>query len=163
MPAVATVVECPRNPGVETALRCQQCESPICPRCLVQTPVGMKCRDCARIVRSPIYTVRGLALWRSVGIALVGGVVMGLIWGFILLPFTFGFLSIFLGAGLGWAFTRMLEWASGRKRGPVMIGLAVVGIGIAWGITAFLIPFRIALYGLVAVGIGVYWAYQNLR
>jgi hypothetical protein len=163
MPAVATVVECPRDPGVETALRCQQCDQPICPRCLIQSPVGAKCRDCARVVRSPIYTVRGAQLARSVAVAVIGGLVTGLIWGFVLLPFTFGFLSIFLGAGLGYAFTRMLEWASGRKRGPVMIWLAVAGIGLAWAVTLLFVPFRVGLYGLVAVGIGVYWAYQNLR
>lgn len=163
MPAVATVVECPRNPGVETALRCQQCDSPICPRCLVQSPVGMKCRDCARVMRSPIYVVKGTKLARSVAVALVGGVVMGLIWSFVLLPFSFGFLSIFVGAGLGYAFTRMLEWASGRKRGPVMIGLAVTGIVIAWSMTLLFVPVRLGLYGLVAVGVGTYFAYQNLK
>jgi len=163
MPAVATVVQCPRDPGVETALRCQSCDAPICPRCLVQSPVGAKCRDCARVMRSPIYVVKGMPLARSVAVAVVGGVVTGLAWGFVLLPFTFGFLSIFLGAGLGYAFTRMLEWASGRKRGPVMIGLAILGIGIAWGVMFLIVPQRFALYGLVAVGIGVYFSYQNLR
>jgi hypothetical protein len=130
---------------------------------MIPSPVGMQCRDCAREMRSPIYTVSGGALWRSIAVALVGGVVMGLIWGFVLLPFTFGFLSIFLGAGLGFAFTRMLEWASGRKRGPVMIVLAMMGISIAWGMTLLIIPIRIALYGLVAVGIGIYFSYQNLK
>src|SRR5262245_64873444 len=102
MSSVATVVECPRDPGVETALRCQQCDAPICPRCLVQSPVGAKCRDCARVMRSPIYQVHGAQLFRSIAVALIGGVVTGLIWGFVLLPFSFGFLSIFLGAGLGY-------------------------------------------------------------
>ena len=163
MTAVTTVVECPRDPGVETALRCQSCDTPICPRCLIQSPVGAKCRDCAKVVKSPIYVVRGGALWKSVAAAIIGGVVMGLIWGLVLLPFTFGFLSIFLGAGLGYAFTRILEYTSGRKRGPVMIGLAIVGIVIAWAVMATFIEFRVALYGLVAVGVGVYWAWQNLR
>ena len=114
-------------------------------------------------MRSPIYQVHGRDLVRSVAVALIGGVITGLIWGFVLLPFTIGFLSIFLGAGLGYAFTRMLEWASGRKRGPVMIGLAVTGIVIAWSITLLFVPIRVGLYGLVAVGIGVWWSYQNLR
>jgi hypothetical protein len=114
-------------------------------------------------MRSPIYTVRGMSLARSVAVAVIGGVVTGLIWGFVLLPFTIGFLSIFLGAGLGYVFTRMLEWASGRKRGPVMIGLAVLGIGIAWGVMWLIVPQQFAMYGLLAVGIGVYFSYQNLR
>lgn len=159
----ATVVECPRDPGVQTALRCSRCENPICPRCLIQSPVGARCRDCARIVRSPIYTLDGTAMARAAVASLVGGVVMGLIWGLVLLPFTFGFLSIFLGAGLGYAFTRALEFATGRKRGPVVVSFAIAGIAVAWGMTLLFIPLQVALYGLVAAGIAAYFAYLNLR
>jgi hypothetical protein len=88
---------------------------------------------------------------------------MGLIWGFVLRPFTYGFLAIFVGAGLGWVFTRMLEFATGRKRGPVVVAFAVMGIAIAWGMQILFVPFQIMLYGLVAAGVGVYFAYQSLR
>lgn len=160
---MAVVVECPRNPGVETALRCQQCDSPICPKCLIQSPVGAKCKDCARVQRSPIYVVSPKALARSIPAAVGGGFIMGLIWGAVLWRFNFGLLSILLGIGLGWAFTRILEFTSGRKRGPVMIGLAVAGIGIAWATTLLFVPFDFALYGLVSVAVGIYFSYQNLR
>ncbi len=33
--------------GVETRLRCSECEAPICPACFVRTPVGLRCRVCA--------------------------------------------------------------------------------------------------------------------
>jgi hypothetical protein len=160
---MATVVECARHPGVETALRCNRCDTPICPRCMVISPVGAKCKDCGKALRSPVYRVGPTQFARAAGAAIVGGVVMGLIWGAILLPFSFGLLSIFLGAGLGYAFTRLLEFASGRKRGPMMIGLAVMGIGIAWAMTLFFVDLRLASYGLFAAGIGVYFAYLNLR
>ncbi|HQW51257.1 MAG TPA: hypothetical protein PL082_04315, partial [Tepidiformaceae bacterium] len=159
----ATVVECPRDPGVETALRCSRCENPICPKCLIQSPVGARCRDCARIVKSPIYTLSGGGIARAALASVVGGVVMGLIWGLVLLPFTFGFFAIFVGVGLSYAFTRALEFATGRKRGPIVVGFAIGGIGIAWGMTLLFIPLRMALYGLVAAGIAAYLAYQNLR
>ena len=113
-------------------------------------------------MKSPVYTVKGANLFRSIAVAVIGGLVTGVAWGVVLLPFTFGFLSIFLGAGLGYAFTRGLEWASGRKRGPVMIGLAVGGILLAWGTMSVIAPFGM-LYGLVAVGVGIYFSYQNLR
>lgn len=38
-------VRCTRD-GVATGLTCVQCRTPICPQCLVRTPVGMKCADC---------------------------------------------------------------------------------------------------------------------
>lgn len=36
---------CQRD-GVATQLTCAGCAAPICPSCLVRTPVGLKCRDC---------------------------------------------------------------------------------------------------------------------
>ncbi|MFN0094544.1 MAG: B-box zinc finger protein [Dehalococcoidia bacterium] len=158
-----TVVACPRHPETETALRCNRCETPICPRCLVHSPVGAKCRDCAKSVPSPVYVLKTSQLARAIGAALVGAVIMGNIWGAVLLPFSFGFFSIFLGVGLGWAFTRLLDYATGHKRGPVVIGIAIAGIALAWGIQLLYVPVRVGLYGLVAVGVGIYWAYQNLR
>lgn len=163
MAVMALVTECMRHPGVETALRCQACETPICPKCLIHSPVGAKCKDCARVMRSPIYTLKPLLLLRTAGAALLGGIVMGFAWGLILVPFQFGFLSIFLGVGLGYAFTRLLEMASGRKRGPVMIGLAVMGIAVAWAITVPMVSWELARFGLIAAAVGVYFSYQNLR
>lgn len=162
-PRGVTVVACPRDPGVETALRCSRCDTPICPRCLVQTPVGARCRDCARIARSPVYVLSGGGMARAAIAAIVGGVVMGLIWGLVLLPFTYGFLSIFLGAGLGYVFTRTLEYATGHKRGPAVVAFAIAGIGVAWGMTLLFVELRFALYGLVAAGIAAYLAYQELK
>ena len=157
------VVSCPRDPGVQTALRCSRCEKPICPKCLIQTPVGARCRDCARIAKSPVYTMTNGVMARAATASVVGGVVMGLIWGFILLPFSVGFFSIFVGAGLGYAFTRMMELATGRKRGPMVVGFATFGIAIAWSMQLLFVDPRVALYGLVAAGVAIYFAYQNLR
>lgn len=157
------VVACTRDPEVQTALRCSRCETPICPKCLVQTPVGARCRDCARISRSPVYTLGSSEIIRAAAAAIILGVVMGLIWGLVLLPFSFGFFSIFLGAGLGYVFTRALEFSTGRKRGPAVVAFAVVGIGIAWGMQFLFVEPRLAMYDLLAVGVAIYFAYQNLR
>lgn len=163
MVTASQVAMCPRDPGIETALRCSRCDTPICPKCLIQTPVGARCRDCARIARSPIYTLTTAQYARAAVASVIGGVVMGLAWGLILLPFTVGFLSIFIGAGLGYAFTRILEFATGHKRGTTVVIFASAGICLAWAILLLFVPFQIALYGLVAVGIGIYMAFQNLR
>jgi hypothetical protein len=159
------VVECPRDPGVETALRCSRCETPICPRCLVQSPVGARCKDCARVMKNPLYQLSGGQLARAVGAAVVGGVVMGIIWLVVLLPLgAFGlFFSIFLGVGLSWVFTKAMDWSTRRKRGPVVISLAVAGMLIAWGIQLLFLPWGFVAPGLLAVGIGAYLSYQNLK
>ncbi|MBN9389452.1 MAG: hypothetical protein J0I20_15595 [Chloroflexi bacterium] len=41
------VTYCARHPNVETLLRCGRCNTPICPRCMVHSGVGIRCPDCA--------------------------------------------------------------------------------------------------------------------
>lgn len=156
-------VECARHAGVETALRCSRCETPICPSCLIQSPVGARCPDCARVIRAPMYVLSGQTMLRAGLAAAIGGIVMGLLWALILLPFTRGFFGLIVGVGLGYGFTRLLEFATGGKRGPGMIAFAIGGIVLAWAVLVLLAGSQFALWGLIAAGIGVWFAYQNLR
>lgn len=39
---------CQRD-GVETQLTCVGCDAPICPNCLVRTPIGLKCPQCTGV------------------------------------------------------------------------------------------------------------------
>lgn len=41
-------IYCVNHPDVETALRCNRCERPICVRCAVLTPTGYRCKECVR-------------------------------------------------------------------------------------------------------------------
>src|SRR3954464_2076957 len=93
------VVPCAADPKVETGLRCGRCDTPICPRCLVMTPVGAKCRNCARLKPLPMFVAgpKHLAIACGVGLAtgLIGSVVM-------LFGSRFGLLSLLLAAVVGY-------------------------------------------------------------
>jgi MFS family permease len=39
---------CANHPEVETSLRCNKCEKPICARCAILTPTGYRCKECVR-------------------------------------------------------------------------------------------------------------------
>jgi uncharacterized membrane protein len=39
---------CANHPTVETTLRCNRCEKPICTKCAVLTPTGYRCKECVR-------------------------------------------------------------------------------------------------------------------
>lgn len=41
------ITYCRRHPKIETGLRCARCNTPICPRCMVYSSVGLRCPDCA--------------------------------------------------------------------------------------------------------------------
>lgn len=42
------ILVCANHPGIETSLRCNKCEKPICPKCAVLTPTGYRCKECVR-------------------------------------------------------------------------------------------------------------------
>lgn len=50
-------VECSRDSGVQTNLSCSRCGDAICPNCMVYTPVGSKCPDCASIGGPTMFNV----------------------------------------------------------------------------------------------------------
>ncbi len=123
----SATLHCARHPGVETLLRCGRCETPICPRCMVATPVGMRCRECAQVRRPPMYDVTGRYLWRALAAAL-GLVVAG---GFVFnLVLSFAGRSILLAAILyllaGTVIAEALSAAANRKRGPRLQVIAAV-------------------------------------
>jgi hypothetical protein len=43
-----TTLYCANHPTVETALRCNRCEKPICVKCAVKTPIGYRCKECVK-------------------------------------------------------------------------------------------------------------------
>jgi hypothetical protein len=57
LPEVAAAVAVEGEPGVyycakhkkeKTRVRCGRCETPVCPKCVVHGPVGVRCRECAK-------------------------------------------------------------------------------------------------------------------
>ncbi|MBI20943.1 MAG: hypothetical protein CL780_01685 [Chloroflexi bacterium] len=40
---------CSRHKDIGTNLRCGRCDDLICPKCLIQSPVGSRCPDCSKI------------------------------------------------------------------------------------------------------------------
>ena len=126
-------VFCARHPQVETYLRCGRCETPICPRCLVQTPVGARCPDCANISRLPTFDVTPVFFFRGFLGAMVAGAVVGAVWGGLKGPFGFSFFfAILLGFAAGWAISEAVGLAANRKRGLGLQFCAVAGMTLAF-------------------------------
>src|SRR5262245_41532090 len=110
-------MQCARDPGVETELRCGKCDTPICPRCMVQTPVGARCRECANLRRPVQYTVSSLLFVRAAGAALGVALGVGLLWAWLLpnVIHNIGFLVFLPAAGYGWLVAEAMGRAAKRR------------------------------------------------
>ena len=161
------VTYCARHPQTETVLRCGRCDTPICPRCLVQTPVGARCRDCANVRRLPTLDVSPVYLARGAGAALGAGIGVGVVWGFTLGGIGLGFLSIFVGMGIGWAIGEAVSLATNRKRSTTLAACAIAGVILAYLVRNVVIDVALLprgdLWGYLAAGIASVYAASRLR
>jgi hypothetical protein len=113
---------CFRHPERETYVSCGRCDRPICTSCGMMGPVGLRCRDCGKPPRDPLTSVDAGQLFAGVAAALGAGTIGGFI------GMQIGFLAFFIGVPIGALIGEAILRATGYKRGPVMIGLAVGGI-----------------------------------
>lgn len=165
------ITRCATHPDVETNLRCGKCGKPICPKCMVQTPVGTRCRDCAKLYKLPTYHVSTVYYLRATGTALGTAVVIGLIWGIIegfLLAYFFGIFSLILAAGVGYAIGEVVSLSVNRKRSPWLAVIGGVAVVVSYLVNIFSFgsflfsPLGI-VFDLIGLGIGIYMAVNRLR
>jgi hypothetical protein len=156
---------CARHPQVETYLRCGRCGTPICPRCLIQTPVGARCRECANVSRLPTFNVTPAYFARGMTAAIVSGAAIGAFWAFITDGTSFGgFFIFFIGLGIGWAISEAVSLATNRKRGLGLQICAVLGVGLAYLLYEALGPgTAIHAFSLLAAGIGAVFGASRLK
>jgi hypothetical protein len=131
---------CDADPSVETYLRCGRCEKPICPRCLIQTPVGARCRACAQLRRLPMFEVGAIDYLRAIGGGLAAAIAAGLVLTILQRQAPlFGMLSIMLLAALGYAVGTATAKSTRNKQGTGLgiIAATAVPIGLAVGRAAF--------------------------
>lgn len=183
---MAEAMECAYHPGVETYLRCGKCGKPICPRCMVQTPVGARCRECAQLRRLPTYDVSPRQYLVAAAMGVASALVGGTIWA--LLPLG-GYFSFIVAAALGYGIGELIGLAVNRRRGPGLQSIAALSTILSFlvsrlfpillsqvtlGVLAppqmiFSLLYRILLaalmdpYAWIAVGIGVFVALSRLR
>ena len=157
-------MKCAAHPDVETNLRCGKCGTLICPRCMVMTPVGARCPNCAGLRKLPTYNVTTKHYLRAAGAGLGIAVISGFIWGFIAHFIPFLFLNLVLAAVIGYVVGEVSSLSVNRKRGT---GLAVTA-GVAFVISyliVIIVPwgFGFHLFDLLALPIGIFVAVTRVR
>ena len=156
----------------ETALKCNKCGKPICPRCLVQTPVGARCPECARFFKLPTYSVSSGYYLRAGVVATILAVVTGIIWGIVAMRIPVFNLNLLLAPAVGYILGEAVSRAVNRKRSTGLALIASAGVIISYlinilmrlsdGVTLQLsLPF--VLFNLAALALGIYLAVNRLR
>ena len=135
---------------------------------MVQTPVGARCPDCARLYKLPTYRVSTKHYLRAVGTALGMAIVCGVVWGLIGSFVPFFFLNLLLAAGAGYAIGEVVSLSVNRKRGTGLATIAGIAVAISYLVSLLLpwgLPFGLSFHflDLLALALGVYVAVSRLR
>ncbi len=160
---------CNWHPDTETRLFCSQCGKSICTLCMVQVPVGIRCKECSRPERLPTYDVQPLYHVRAIGVAVAVAVVGGLLW--LWLNSQFGgvpLVSSIFGLAVAYAIGELISRAVNRKRGVTLAWIAGSAMVVAYLISGGFLyllsgSFITVLFSLLFLAIAVYTAASRLR
>lgn len=157
-------MKCTYHPDVETELRCGKCGKPICPKCMVQTPVGARCSDCGQLQKLPTFHITKKYYLRAIVTATGMAFACGAVW-WAVMPFSY--FNFLLAAGFGYAIGEVISRSVNRKRGKGLALIAGVAVVVAYLVSIFppwgLGLGRFSLFGLLAVALGVWIAVNRLR
>ena len=159
-------MNCYRHPKTETAVSCGRCERPICVKCMVSGPAGMRCPDCASLRQTALYQIPPARL----ALAALIGLPVGIVGAFLLS--SLGFFVFFLGPLYGGFVAECVLRAAGRKRGLVLeiigVGSIVLGALLVVGqrlsvAPNWLLALPSLLWPLVGIGLAVSACYARLK
>lgn len=101
---------CENHPHVETSLRCNRCEKPICTKCAVLTPTGYRCKECVQIQQKNFDTATWVDYILAIGIAFILTLIGSL------LASRIGFFTIFLAPIAGIIIGEAIRFVVRRRR-----------------------------------------------
>ncbi len=160
---------CNWHPETETRLHCSYCGKSICTLCLVQAPVGIRCRECGRPEKLPTYDVQPTYMLRAVGVAVAVAIVGGVLWLWLNLQFgAVPFISSIFGLAVAYAIGELISRSVNRKRGVVLSWIAGSSMVLAYLISGgifqlFSSSFINVLFSLLFLAVAVYTAASRLR
>ena len=113
---------CYYHPDVETTLRCNRCEKPICPKDAVLTDTGYRCKECIRTQQKKFDT----AEWYDyITIFLVTGI-LSFLGSLLIFVLPLGFLSIFISPLIGGGIAEVSRRVVGNRRSTRLFQLAAL-------------------------------------
>jgi hypothetical protein len=121
-------IYCANHPNIETTLRCNKCEKPICAKCAVLTPTGYRCKECIKEQQKIFET----AVWYDYPVIFIIVAIMSylgsLLGGWISIRFGFYIiiLALFLAPAVGGLIAEVARRATGKRRSRKLFLLAAI-------------------------------------
>jgi hypothetical protein len=146
---------CYKHPTMETGLRCNRCDRPICSRCAIHTETGYRCPECIRGQQKVFDTAR----WYDFPVALLIAGTLSFLGS--LLSNMLGFLVLFLSPLAGMAIAEAVRFVIHKRRNRTLYKLVGVAAFIGGILTAtyqlvLMIPFFSAQgAGLSSIGLSL--------
>lgn len=141
---------CYKHKSQTTSLSCASCETGVCIKCVIHTPTGIKCKNCANLKRIPTFVVSPVFFLRgfiSISITLILFII-GLY--FFLLYIQSGLFIVLLSIiFLGFLIGQILSFSVNRKRGNSLKLLSIISFLI--GIILILILSNLQLLNLFSI------------
>lgn len=130
-------IYCANHPDVETTLRCNRCEKPICAKCAVLTPTGYRCKECIKGQQKIFNT----ATWLDYPIIFVVVAVLAFLGS--LIAVRIGFFVILLAPAAGSVIAEIARLVTRRRRSKRLYILAAIAavIGCIPLILQFILRF----------------------
>jgi len=114
------ILYCANHPTVETTLRCNRCEKPICSKCAILTPTGYRCKECVRGQQKIFETAEWydypLVFFISAFLSLLGSLIVTRI----------GFFTIFLAPVAGVIIAEACRLVVRKRRSNRLFLLAAI-------------------------------------
>jgi len=137
----------------------------------VQTLVGARCPDCAKLYKLPTYQVSATYFLRAIGTGAGMAIVGGVIWGVVRGAVPFFYLNFLLAPAVGYAIGEVISLSVNRKRGAILAIIAGVAVALSymvsilspWGFSINLVSIMHLILDIVALGLGIFVAVNRLR
>ena len=130
----------------------------------MQTLVGARCPDCAKLYKPPTYQVSTKYYLRAVGTGLGMAIICGIVWAVVGRFVPFFYLNLILAAGAGYAIGEVISRSVNRKRGTGLAVIAGSALVVSYLVSMFL-PWglRFGLFDLLALALGIFVAVTRFR
>lgn len=147
------ILYCANHPHVETGLRCNRCNKPICAQCAINTPTGYRCSECVKGQQKIFDT----AQWQDYIFAVIIAFSLALLGGWLVTFLTrltaliAGILVVLLTPTYGIAIAEFIQRVINRRRSKKLFQITAVSIA-AGSLPFLLITLFFIIFGSIGFG-----------